>query len=381
MTAADKRSFLLRTALYPCAFLYAASGMELLYSDFAIIKTAFLLYAFVSALEHIAGLPENNRDALDGTPNSDKGAARSDRSAAKPFVGICILALAASIALLYSRLAPAHIISISLIFACAITVAVQFAVSKTGKRAQSLEHGIILIIGAIVANLSVSYTSQLFGVLILCIHLSIKIFTTVRENISSATEQRERLFALENKFSQKVEFRARRISMEMEDRVEEIEERSMRDPLTKISNRTMIGKKVQELISESSTRIFSVAIMDLDNFKTINDTLGHVTGDKCLQNMAELIMKNKTRPDIFGRFGGDEFIIILPGIGADEALKQMDYHRKYIEENSNPHITTTIGVAVYPKDGRTLDALVEFADKSLYKAKELGKNCVAYAGE
>lgn len=362
LTAADKKRILAgRTALYPAILLYIASGISLLYSDLVIVKTTFLLYAVTSAFEII--VEKINSKALRLT------------------VGAYTLSLATSIALLYSKMLPAHIISIALLCACATLLILRLISLKSDGDSIQTGLALVLLIGAAVSNLSASYYSQLFGILILCVHILAKIFIAARQNINAANEQQERLFALENKFSKKVEFQARRISSEMEDRVEEIEERSMRDPLTKVPNRMMIGKKVHELISENKARMFSLALMDLDNFKDINDTLGHVTGDKCLTNMADIMMKNKRRPDIFGRYGGDEFIVIMPGIDSAEALKLMEYHRKYIDQYSNPHITTTIGISVYPRDGETLEALTEFADKSLYKAKAMGKNCVAYAGD
>ncbi|MDO4754669.1 MAG: GGDEF domain-containing protein [Bacillota bacterium] len=118
----------------------------------------------------------------------------------------------------------------------------------------------------------------------------------------------------------------------------------------------------------------------MDNFKTVNDTLGHVTGDKCLLNLTEFFMKNKRRADLFGRFGGDEFIMVMPNLSASEAIKAMEFHRKSIEEKSNPHFTVTSGIATYPYDGSTFDELIASADHALYMAKDAGKNKVYYTG-
>jgi diguanylate cyclase (GGDEF)-like protein len=119
-------------------------------------------------------------------------------------------------------------------------------------------------------------------------------------------------------------------------------------------------------------------MFDIDNFKTINDSLGHVTGDLCLKNLAVIASNNIREVDFLGRYGGDEFIIVLPSLSENEAKFVAERFKNKVNENSNPKFTVSIGIATYPRDGQTVKELISVADKGLYKSKSKGKNSISH---
>lgn len=357
LAATDSKSYLSKNALFSALLLLTATAGRIGYSDFSLIKAAFICYALSLPLDY-----------------------RYEKKHEAMAAGYNILVFIVALYVLYTGALRSEVISAALTGVGILVTAFELLAYRGKERIERAESNVIFLCGAVVATVSTSYHNQYFGIAILCIHLLIKIVFRMKANRLVREEMIGRLEALEQRFSKQVEHEARKISKGMEGMVEEIEEKSMRDPLTKVLNRAMIEKRVGQLLEDSNNRFFSIALIDLDDFKKINDTLGHVTGDKCLLNLTEFFMKNKRRSDFIGRFGGDEFILVMPNIGAKDAVKIMDYHRKAIDDRSNPHITITVGIATYPHDGETLQALIESADKSLYLAKSRGKNAVAYTG-
>jgi len=157
---------------------------------------------------------------------------------------------------------------------------------------------------------------------------------------------------------------------------------STRDPLTALLNRTHLMQEVEWLISQSkrSEQNFSLLFMDIDNFKTINDTYGHDFGDKVLKSISKRLKGSLRENDIIARFGGDEFVIVLPGITKSLQIKevitkiqkQLQTPIKYKNFSFSP--TISIGAVLYPQDGKDFTELFKNADIAMYKAKELGKN-------
>jgi diguanylate cyclase (GGDEF)-like protein len=122
----------------------------------------------------------------------------------------------------------------------------------------------------------------------------------------------------------------------------------------------------------------------LDNFKAVNDTLGHFNGDLVLKQIANILKNNTREMDILGRWGGEEFMIILPYTSKDEARRLAERLRLIIEgtpinlEDNTINITASFGIASLPEDTDNLDDLYKIADQRLYKAKNLGKNLVVF---
>jgi diguanylate cyclase (GGDEF)-like protein len=119
----------------------------------------------------------------------------------------------------------------------------------------------------------------------------------------------------------------------------------------------------------------TVIFLDIDNFKSYNDTFGHVSGDVVLQKTADIIKNSIRTVDIAGRFGGEEFVIILPGTKEEGAVAVAERIRKSIETYPFPHrkITASFGIAL-AKNSDSIDSLLERADQALYQAKRQGKN-------
>ncbi len=152
------------------------------------------------------------------------------------------------------------------------------------------------------------------------------------------------------------------------------------DGLTGILNRYAFNKFLEEEIyrAERYSSKFSIILFDIDNFKKINDTYGHLTGDKVLKGIVKTVKKSIRKSDIFARWGGEEFIILLPDDSS--VVKVAEKIRKSIENErfeGLPKITASFGTTTY-KNGDSINSIIKRADKALYLAKEKGKNRVEY---
>lgn len=159
---------------------------------------------------------------------------------------------------------------------------------------------------------------------------------------------------------------------------------SVRDPLTGLYNRRYMeetfDREIQRAIRKQQP--LSVIMADIDGFKTINDTAGHVPGDKMLVKVSALLMKNIRVSDVACRFGGDEFCLILPDCTLKEGIKRADALRRAIEqlgadnETGIDRVTLSLGVAAMPENGTTRETLIAAADSALYSSKRAGRNRV-----
>ena len=154
------------------------------------------------------------------------------------------------------------------------------------------------------------------------------------------------------------------------------------DTLTGLPNRKLFEEYLSLVLAkarESGNKV-AVMILDLDRFKNVNDSLGHEIGDRVMKEVAARLTSNLRQNDLAARWGGDEFVIVLPDLaGIYEATRVADKILKAFNESIHLdehtlHVFTTIGVALYPRDGIDGLALLKNADAALYRAKELGKN-------
>lgn len=164
---------------------------------------------------------------------------------------------------------------------------------------------------------------------------------------------------------------------------DEIKELSIRDPLSNIYNRRYFIERLSEEISRSDrySRTFSLLILDIDDFKDINDTYGHLTGDKVLQSLISVVKKAIRDVDILARYGGDEFVIIMPEVDPFNAFRIAERVRRSVENKrfdylNGKSVTLSFGVASYPDHGDSEKTLIYSADLAMYKSKERGKNRV-----
>ncbi len=162
------------------------------------------------------------------------------------------------------------------------------------------------------------------------------------------------------------------------------------DPLTKIWNKGVLSFRLGEVVfdAEENKHNLSVFIFDIDYFKNYNDLNGHVAGDRLLQLLARLVKEQTRVDDIFGRFGGEEFLLILPHKTRSQARITGEKIRAAVEAYDFPFgdkqplgsLTISGGVAGFPDDGRNSSELIRAADQALYEAKRLGRNRVESAG-
>jgi diguanylate cyclase (GGDEF)-like protein len=176
------------------------------------------------------------------------------------------------------------------------------------------------------------------------------------------------------------------INLEVRKRVFELERHNehllkmiQKDPLVDAYNKKGILNLLKEMIEEPGAQRFTIILFDLDNFKIINDTQGHLAGDAILRKVAKIARASIRGFDYLGRFGGDEFLIILPGTNVSDALFVAERFRRSITEESA--ISVSIGVAAFPEDGRKVQEILEAADAGLYESKRKGKNSVTYYKE
>ena len=173
---------------------------------------------------------------------------------------------------------------------------------------------------------------------------------------------------------------------------ESLRQQSVRDMLTGLYNRRYLEESVRrELLrsaraqAQGSSYGLSMLMIDIDNFKRFNDEHGHNVGDKVLREVAQ-VLKSQTRDsDVAARFGGEEFIVVLTDTPPGLALERAEQMRWSVESlarasgDTLPSVTISIGVAEFPSDGNTLEALVLRADSALYEAKRAGRNRVVVA--
>ncbi|MGE5473026.1 MAG: GGDEF domain-containing protein [Ignavibacteriales bacterium] len=157
-----------------------------------------------------------------------------------------------------------------------------------------------------------------------------------------------------------------------------IEKMAVSDRLTGLFNRYYLYSRGRSLINDYP--ISTVVIADIDHFKRINDTYGHDVGDKVLVNMVQTTLKCLTKQDIFVRFGGEEFVILLPGKSPNESKQRIDEIRETISRekfdtsnNEFINVTVSYGMSSF-QPGGNLDAVLKNADIALYRAKENGRN-------
>ena len=151
-------------------------------------------------------------------------------------------------------------------------------------------------------------------------------------------------------------------------------ELSLKDGLTGLYNHRAFQTELRSIIGNEGNRKVSLLMIDLDDFKSFNDTYGHQAGDELLKKVASILLKNIRNQDIPTRYGGEEFAVILPGIGIEEASKVADRIRKAIKTRCT--ITVSIGVSSLPEYASTAEKLIQSADEALYKAKRMSKDRV-----
>jgi diguanylate cyclase (GGDEF)-like protein len=164
----------------------------------------------------------------------------------------------------------------------------------------------------------------------------------------------------------------------------QLKEQAIRDPLTGLFNRRFFDEYFRnELVrSNRANTPLSLMMVDIDHFKSVNDRFGHEVGDRVLQLLGDILKTMFRKSDVSCRFGGEEFLVLLPGLEMDQALNRAEALREKIEQSSREadflyaQVTISIGISNYPLHGDNIRDLFRSADKALYQAKDEGRNRV-----
>ena len=167
---------------------------------------------------------------------------------------------------------------------------------------------------------------------------------------------------------------------------EQVRYLAQHDVLTGLPNRGVAERRLREAMQQStrSGRPVAVLFIDLDRFKTINDSLGHQTGDALLRQVAQRLRASMRDADVVSRFGGDEFVVLLNGVaGSSEALQIAQRLRAalrvpYLVDALELNVSCSIGIAMFPDDAADMDELMRHADAAMYQAKASGRDGVYF---
>ena len=194
-----------------------------------------------------------------------------------------------------------------------------------------------------------------------------------------ALEDQEKVMILGHQFA----LALRRVKL-----YQEIEKLAITDSLTGLHTRRYFLKRLEEEMARSRLRKLKLSILmiDVDHFKNINDEHGHLTGDQVLCEMGKIIGQNIREIDIAGRYGGEEFAVVLPDTNQEGVEFAAQRIRTAVEKatilvfDASLKTTLSIGMATFPQDGKTESELVDRADWALYRAKKMGRNRVCAVG-
>jgi len=174
----------------------------------------------------------------------------------------------------------------------------------------------------------------------------------------------------------------KRAEAELQILQEQLREQVLHDPLTGLYNRRYLDETIKRELTraERNKQPVGIVMCDLDHFKLVNDTHGHLAGDEVLRVFAELLKKHARGSDIVCRFGGEEFVMFLPEMSPAVAyqraeLLRMELAKKRITLGATViQVTASFGVAAFPENGETMDSLIRAVDAAMYQAKEEGRD-------
>jgi diguanylate cyclase (GGDEF)-like protein/PAS domain S-box-containing protein len=163
---------------------------------------------------------------------------------------------------------------------------------------------------------------------------------------------------------------------------EELEHQANHDALTGLANRNLLKDRLQQSLAlgHRYDRSFSLAFIDIDNFKLINDSLGHGVGDRLLQIAGERLATCVREGDTVARLGGDEFVLLVTEQGSDESIYRVVQRimtaisQPFVLDQREFKVTCSVGIASFPRDGEDPETLLRNADTAMYRAKDLGRN-------
>lgn len=167
----------------------------------------------------------------------------------------------------------------------------------------------------------------------------------------------------------------------------QLQDLATRDVLTGLFNRRHLQSRLAKDLADCAAAgtPMSVIMLDLDHFKVVNDTHGHLVGDEVLRSVGRIIAERVRATDMACRYGGEEFLVVLPGLPSGPAMQRAESLRTRIRDatvsagSPNLKVTASLGVATYPQDGETGELLLRAADEALFGAKRAGRDRVVQA--
>jgi diguanylate cyclase (GGDEF)-like protein len=161
-----------------------------------------------------------------------------------------------------------------------------------------------------------------------------------------------------------------------------LREQAIRDPLTDLFNRRYLEETLDRELSRAAREEYPICIImiDLDHFKRINDTYGHEAGDLVLKAIADVLAEQSRRGDFACRYGGEEFVIVMPNVRLETAYERAESLRQSLTLLRVPHeyyslsVTISMGIACLPENGQTREMILRAADQALYAAKDAGRD-------
>jgi diguanylate cyclase (GGDEF)-like protein len=168
---------------------------------------------------------------------------------------------------------------------------------------------------------------------------------------------------------------------------EQLQNQAMRDSITGVFNRRYLEVTLSREISHAKRKAYplSIIMLDVDFFKNVNDTFGHKAGDDVIIAIGNLLQSQTRESDCVSRYGGDEFVLVMPEMSEEHAFQRAELWRNAIKAKefqsgeNKVKVTVSLGISTFPKNGSDSDALLKAADDALYQAKATGRDrtCVA----
>jgi len=180
--------------------------------------------------------------------------------------------------------------------------------------------------------------------------------------------------------------RSLRYAIERKRTEETIKNLAYHDSLTGLPSRTLFHDRFTMATAESkrNDKKMALIMIDLDHFKNINDDFGHDAGDELLKEMSARLVNTLRKTDTVCRMGGDEFAVLISDVSTKETIDEvaqrivLAIEKTFILQNAERRISASLGIAIYPEDGETLDTLIKHADMAMYEVKKMGRNNYLY---
>lgn len=212
-------------------------------------------------------------------------------------------------------------------------------------------------------------------------HLAVKLVQDARQQAEKLAQDVQRLNERLLAANAELEARVAERTLALQKAKEQAEREARHDSLTGCANRRRLLELTEDELARANRyqRPFSLALFDLDHFKAINDRWGHDVGDQVLIALTEKVLAMIRHNDCFGRLGGEEFALLLPETGLDEAGQLLERIREAVaalhwDEHPELQVRVSIGLAAFPGHGETMRDLLRSADRAMYAAKDAGRN-------